>query len=229
MSSKEKRDRLDVVNSMLFTLNILERSLNGWRLWIRNLSLMSRFTLEELSEMLTALWMIIPEEAYILLLVGAGLALIVGLFTTAKAFSLVGLVCLLALLSPFAESLIELLPAWAIFLIGLWFLFTFIGAILGKRVTENLISMTHIESERVLFIPVKMGDEYAHLFNHNFRYSKESWAAFDYDGNVSVHISKKDYLDFKENLSFDQLCKSFGNLYIEFFEQDHEQYRDNQQ
>ena len=51
LSLKEKSDRLEVVNSMFFTLNILERSLNGWRLWIRNLSLMSQFTLEELVEM----------------------------------------------------------------------------------------------------------------------------------------------------------------------------------
>jgi len=36
---------------MLFSLDILERSLNGWRQWIRNLSLMSQFTLEELMEM----------------------------------------------------------------------------------------------------------------------------------------------------------------------------------
>lgn len=50
-SSKEKRDRLEVVNSILFTLDILERSLHGWRLWVRNLSLMSQFTLEELVEM----------------------------------------------------------------------------------------------------------------------------------------------------------------------------------
>lgn len=51
LSTKEKRDRLEVVNSMLFALDLLERSLNGWRLWVRNLSLMSQFTLEELVEM----------------------------------------------------------------------------------------------------------------------------------------------------------------------------------
>ena len=51
LSSKEKRDRLEIVSSMLFTLDLLERSLHGWRVWIRNLSLMSQFTLEELVEM----------------------------------------------------------------------------------------------------------------------------------------------------------------------------------
>ena len=55
MNSKEKRDRLEIVNSMLFNLDILERSLHGWRLWIRNLSLMSQFTAEELAEIEMAL------------------------------------------------------------------------------------------------------------------------------------------------------------------------------
>jgi hypothetical protein len=50
LSSKEKRDRLEVINSLLFTLNILERSIQGWRAWIGNLSVMSQFSLEELTE-----------------------------------------------------------------------------------------------------------------------------------------------------------------------------------
>lgn len=51
ISSKEKRDRLEVVNSLLFSLDLLERSLQGWRIWVRNLSIMSQFSLEELNEM----------------------------------------------------------------------------------------------------------------------------------------------------------------------------------
>lgn len=50
LSSKEKRDRLETINSILFILNILERSMEGWKLWVGNLSLMSQFTLEELEE-----------------------------------------------------------------------------------------------------------------------------------------------------------------------------------
>jgi hypothetical protein len=51
LSTKEERDRLEVVSSMLFILDVMERSLNGWKQWIRNLSLMSQYTLEELVEM----------------------------------------------------------------------------------------------------------------------------------------------------------------------------------
>jgi hypothetical protein len=55
LSLKDKNDRLEVINSILFTLNALERSLHGWKLWVGNLSLMSQFTLEELAEIETAL------------------------------------------------------------------------------------------------------------------------------------------------------------------------------
>ena len=55
LSSKEKRDRLEIVSSILFSLDILERSLYGWRLWVRNLSLMTQFTTDELTEIGVAL------------------------------------------------------------------------------------------------------------------------------------------------------------------------------
>ena len=55
LSSKEKKDRLEIINSILFALNILGRSLRGWRFWVGNLSLMSKFTLEELAEIEEAL------------------------------------------------------------------------------------------------------------------------------------------------------------------------------
>jgi hypothetical protein len=55
LSSKEQRDRLEIINSILFALTILERSLNGWKLWVRNLSLMSQFELDELMDIEKAL------------------------------------------------------------------------------------------------------------------------------------------------------------------------------
>ena len=51
LAAKEERDRLEVVGSMCFILEVMERSLNGWKQWISNLSLMSQYTLEELVEM----------------------------------------------------------------------------------------------------------------------------------------------------------------------------------
>jgi hypothetical protein len=55
LTTKKERDRLEVINSILFTLNSLERSIHGWRSWIRNLSIMSKFSIDELKEIDEAL------------------------------------------------------------------------------------------------------------------------------------------------------------------------------
>ena len=56
LTSKKERDRLEIINSLLLTLNALERSVLGWRSWIGNLSIMSKFSLEELKEIDEALY-----------------------------------------------------------------------------------------------------------------------------------------------------------------------------
>ena len=38
------------------------------------------------------------------------------------------------------------------------------------------------------------------------------------NGNVSVNISKQDYLDYKEDLAFEQLCNSLSDVIIKFIE-----------
>jgi hypothetical protein len=83
---------------------------------------------------------------------------------------------------------------------------------------HNLIAMPYFEQERILFVPVKMGKEYYHLFSSNINYWNKTWVAFDFDGSVSSHISKEDYLDYKTNLEFDRLCESMGKLFVEFFD-----------
>lgn len=83
---------------------------------------------------------------------------------------------------------------------------------------RNLVAMPYYEQERILFVPVRMGQEYFYLFNNNVKYWNKTWVAFDFDGKVSAHISKKDYLEYRKNLEFDPLCESLGKLFIEFFE-----------
>ncbi len=51
LSSKKGEDRLEMVNTMIFALNSIDRSLHGWRSWIQNLPLMSKFNEEELRQM----------------------------------------------------------------------------------------------------------------------------------------------------------------------------------
>ena len=56
------------------------------------------------------------------------------------------------------------------------------------------------------------------LFRPGFNVIEDTWIAFDPGGQVSVHISRKTYLSYKENLAFDQLCNNLGNIFIEFLD-----------
>jgi hypothetical protein len=83
---------------------------------------------------------------------------------------------------------------------------------------KNLIAMPFKEDKQIVLVPVRMGDEFAFILHPaGFRQSR-SWIAFDFHGNVTVNISKKDYLFYREELTFDQLCDNMGNLFIEFME-----------
>ncbi len=86
----------------------------------------------------------------------------------------------------------------------------------GNHLKKNLVCMPFQEENRVLLVPVKMGDEYEFLFKHNYDYLSKTWISFDFEGQVSVHISRKDYLDYKDDLAFDHLCESLGQLMITF-------------
>ena len=50
-TAKQDRDRLELINSMLFSLHALNQSVHGWQKWIQNLSFMSKFSINELQEM----------------------------------------------------------------------------------------------------------------------------------------------------------------------------------
>ena len=88
----------------------------------------------------------------------------------------------------------------------------------GTFTSKNLIALTYIEPDKVVFLPVQTGREYGMLFRGRADYADETWVSFDSDGNVAVNISMEDYLNFREDLSFAQLCDSLGGLFIEFFE-----------
>jgi len=83
---------------------------------------------------------------------------------------------------------------------------------------RNLIAVSYIGKEKVVFVPVMTGREFGFVMGLKSDYTDETWVAFDFDGNVSVNISHRDYLEYKESLAFDQLCESLGNLFVEFVE-----------
>jgi hypothetical protein len=83
---------------------------------------------------------------------------------------------------------------------------------------RHLIALPYDTSKNITLVPIKMGAEFGRLLGLSGDYRDASWVNFDTDGEVSVHISRKDYLDYREPLAFDHLCASFGQVFIDFFE-----------
>lgn len=83
---------------------------------------------------------------------------------------------------------------------------------------KKLIAYPFKETTRTVLVPISTGDEYKIVLTSISDYTQYSWVAFDKEGSVTAHISKKDYLKYKEALSFDELCESLGELFIQFLE-----------
>jgi hypothetical protein len=49
-------------------------------------------------------------------------------------------------------------------------------------------------------------------------FEKTTNVEFDFEGNLTVHITKTDYDMYKEELTFDQLCQSLGNVVLNLLE-----------
>jgi lipoprotein signal peptidase len=83
---------------------------------------------------------------------------------------------------------------------------------------KNQIALPFVEEDKVVLVPVIMSKEFSLLYRFRINYHDRSWVAFTFNGDVSVHISKKDYLEYKDQLSFDRLCESMGDLFKEFLD-----------
>jgi hypothetical protein len=89
----------------------------------------------------------------------------------------------------------------------------------AEYLKRNLVAMPIFEDSRIVFIPMKEGwDSGVFIFRMPKTYVDRTWIAFDYAGNVTVNISQGDYLLYQEDLSFDQLCSSLGNVFIDFLD-----------
>lgn len=84
-----------------------------------------------------------------------------------------------------------------------------------KFIRKNLIAIPYEEDENVVY---SFTSNYWKQIGLKSGYEDESWVSIDKKGNVNSFISKNDYLKFKDDFSFDQLCNSMGSLFIEFFE-----------
>ena len=85
---------------------------------------------------------------------------------------------------------------------------------------RNHLAWAYREGERVVLSPVKQGREFPYLYGWYVPdYHHRTWVAFDFDGNVSAHVSRDDYLDYREELSLDALCESLAAVFVGFLEQ----------
>ena len=83
---------------------------------------------------------------------------------------------------------------------------------------RNLIAVSYLGEDKIVFVPVMAGREFPFIIGLKGDYTDETWVAFDFEGRVSVNISHRNYLEYRESLAFDQLCESLGNLFVEFIE-----------
>ncbi len=85
----------------------------------------------------------------------------------------------------------------------------------SKFIAKNMIAIQYTLNNKVIFL---LAMKLKHKLGIPTDYSKYSYVSFDFDGNISVNISRNDYLKYKDQLTFDQLCESLGQLFIEFLE-----------
>lgn len=84
--------------------------------------------------------------------------------------------------------------------------------------SRNLVAFPFKEENRVVFVLTLPGNDLPYIFGIKKDYLKDTWVAIGYDGNITVNITEEDYLLFKMDLDFDQICQSLGDVFSEFLE-----------
>ena len=83
----------------------------------------------------------------------------------------------------------------------------------ARFIHKNLIAIPYIQNGSIIMsINTNLERQIGLLTD----FLDTTWVSFDKDGNVAVYISRADYSKYKDSFSFDQLCGSLGNLFIEF-------------
>jgi hypothetical protein len=104
--------------------------------------------------MRTLFWVVLPDEALILLIAAAGLLLILGF--RGLAGSLLAMAVLLPMLAPFVEALMSELPLWVavgiLLVIGLAILRAFASLFLGRRAADHMVGILAADVVRLLVL-----------------------------------------------------------------------------
>ena len=100
--------------------------------------------------MLNALFMIVPQEAYILLIMLAAFLILFGMRQLGAGLLLT--VILLAIFGPFIDSLIDCLPDWLFALLCLGLIIILFRLIFGKGVADQVIGRLVYDLIRAPFL-----------------------------------------------------------------------------
>ena len=84
----------------------------------------------------------------------------------------------------------------------------FLRFMVGKKIVKSIIQKNAVVLAFSMGISPLKGPDLQQI----------SYVSFDNEGNVFVHISEYDYKRFKEELTFDQLCASLGDVFKRFLE-----------
>jgi hypothetical protein len=82
----------------------------------------------------------------------------------------------------------------------------------AKYLNKNLIATSFIEEDKVMLVFSNGFFQYIPFIKVNTQ--KETYISLYYSGDIDVHIAKKDYRKYRDELTFNQLCTSFGNVIL---------------
>jgi hypothetical protein len=84
---------------------------------------------------------------------------------------------------------------------------------------RKMIALVVKEPGRILLFPVKEQKDIIPLFFLRKKMDTMTYVAFSRDGNATVQISEADYLDYRQDYSFDLLCAAMVDLFVGMIEQ----------
>ncbi len=86
----------------------------------------------------------------------------------------------------------------------------------ARYLHKNLIATSYIEKDQVVLVFSNGLFQYIPFFKPNFQ--DLTYVSFHEQGNIVVNFARKDYKKYWDEITFDQLCNSFGNIIIDFFQ-----------
>ncbi len=110
------------------------------------------------------IWMLVPDEALPLLVMGVGLALVLGLLNGRAALGLLGFLLLVPLLALFVETVLGELPPWVSLVLLAFLVLSLLrglfALLLGSRAADTMVGSLAADLVRLvvrlLLLPLRM-------------------------------------------------------------------------